>query len=315
MQRKTLAGLVFALTITSTFAHAQGGTKVRLGYNYSLWGAPVVIALETGLFAKHGVEVEGKRFAAGKDARDALIAGGVDMATIGGTPFVVGVAVGEMNAVAAVAYTGKSGCIMVKRGAGIASLDDLKGKKFASRPGSTIDSILRSKILPAHNLKPADFEFVNVDFRDQVASLAAGSVVAFAGVEPFCAIAETEKFATKLLDYGKYDILPNMLASTDKFVQANPQATRAVIRAIADAGEVFRKQPDKAIDILYKLYNEKISRDTLKLLLATIDVDVKYADGLEKYFQGEANALAAEGRLKNTNVNWGGVLKRDFNGS
>jgi hypothetical protein len=31
------------------------------------------------------------------------------VATVGGTPFVVGVAVGELNAIATVAYTGRTG--------------------------------------------------------------------------------------------------------------------------------------------------------------------------------------------------------------
>ena len=32
--------------------------KVRLGYQYSLWGAPAVVALELDLFKKHGIEVD-----------------------------------------------------------------------------------------------------------------------------------------------------------------------------------------------------------------------------------------------------------------
>jgi ABC-type nitrate/sulfonate/bicarbonate transport system substrate-binding protein len=60
--------------------------KVRLGYQYSLWGSPVVIALELNLFKEHGVEVDAKRFPAGKDARDAVVANTRDIATVSGTP-------------------------------------------------------------------------------------------------------------------------------------------------------------------------------------------------------------------------------------
>jgi len=46
----------------------------------------VVIALELNLFKEHGVEVDAKRFPAGKDARDAVVANTRDIATVSGTP-------------------------------------------------------------------------------------------------------------------------------------------------------------------------------------------------------------------------------------
>ena len=226
-----------AILIASTLGAANAeSNKVRLGYQYSLWGSPAVIALELDLFKKHGVEVDAKRFPAGKDARDALVANTLDVATVGGTPFVVGAAVGELNAIATVAYTGRTGCIEVKKDSGIKTLEQLKGKKIGSRPGSTIDSVLRSKILPAFNLKDSDFQMVNVDFKDQAAALAGGSIDAFAGVEPFCALAESLGYSELLLDYEKYDPMPNMLASTSAFVKNNPQAAKARRRGHGGSG-------------------------------------------------------------------------------
>jgi len=63
----TVAGLIAC----AMFAPARAETSVvKLGYQYSLWGAPAVVALELNLFKKHGIEVDAKRFGAGKDARD-----------------------------------------------------------------------------------------------------------------------------------------------------------------------------------------------------------------------------------------------------
>lgn len=306
-----------ALTACALFTPARAETSVvKLGYQYSLWGAPAVVALELNLFKKHGIEVDAKRFAAGKDARDGLVAGSLDVATVGGTPFVVGAAVGEMNAIATVAYTGRTGCIEVKKGAGIKTLADLKGKKIGTRPGSTIDSVLRSKVLPAHNLKDTDFQMVNVDFRDQVAALAGGSIDAFAGVEPFCALAESQHYSELLLNYEKYDPMPNMLASTATFVKNNPQAAKAVVAAFAEAAEIFQKEPGKVRDILSKLYNAtgyKMDPDTLGKLIARMDVNPKYIPGLDKYFSAEADDLAKAGRLRGGNVvDWSKVLVTDF---
>src|SRR5262249_40761643 len=190
----SLVAANLALTALLTPVGAETNV-VRLGYQYSLWGAPAVVALELDLFKKHGIEVEAKRFGAGKDARDGLVSNNLDVATVGGTPFVVGAVVGELNAIATVAYTGRTGCIEVKKGAGIKSLEQLKSKKVATRTGSTIDSVFRKKIIPAYGLKETDFTMVNVDFQDQAAALAAGSVDAFAGVEPFCTLAESLNYS------------------------------------------------------------------------------------------------------------------------
>lgn len=309
----TVAGLI----ASALLAPARAETSVvKLGYQYSLWGAPAVVALELNLFKKHGIEVDAKRFGAGKDARDGLVAGSLDVATVGGTPFVVGAAVGEMNAIATVAYTGRTGCIEVKKGAGITSLDQLKGKKIGTRPGSTIDSVLRNKVLPAHNLKDTDFQMVNVDFKDQAAALAGGSIDAFAGVEPFCALAESLNYSELLVNYEKYDPMPNMLASTATFVKNNPKAAKAVVAAMAEAAEMFQKQPDKVKDILSKLYaaaGYKMESDTLGKLIARMDVNVKYIPALDKYFAAEAAELAKGGRLRGgKDVDWSKVLVTDF---
>ena len=309
----TLVAFSLATLLAATPARAE---TVKLGYQYSLWGAPAVVALELNLFKKHGVEVDAKRFGAGKDARDGLVAGSLDVATVGGTPFVVGAAVGELNAIATVAYTGRTGCIEVKKGLGIKTLDQLKGKKIGTRPGSTIDSVLRSKVLPAHNLKDTDFQMVNVDFKDQAAALAGGSIDAFAGVEPFCALAESLGYSELLINYEKYDPMPNMLASTATFVKNNPQAAKAVVAAMAEAAEIFRNDPGKVKDILSKLYaaaGYKMDPDTLGKLIARMDVNVKYIPGLDKYFKAEADDLIKAGRLRGAkDVDWSKVLVTDF---
>jgi sulfonate transport system substrate-binding protein len=308
-----VAGLaVFTLATPAT---AQS-TKVRLGYQYSLWGAPAVVALELDLFKTHGVEVEAKRFGAGKDARDGLVSNNLDVATVGGTPFVVGAAVGDLNAIAAVAYTGRTGCIEVKKGGGFKSLEQLKGKKIGTRTGSTIDSVMRSKVLPAFHLKDSDFQLVNVDFRDQAAVLAGGSIDAFAGVEPFCALAESLGYSELLINYEKYDPMPNMLASTSKFVTNSPKSAQAVVATMAEADEMFQKQPEKVKEVLSKVYTEagyQIDSETLGKLIARMDVNPKYIPDLDKYFKAEADELVKSGRLRGgKGVDWSKALITDF---
>lgn len=308
-----IASLAAFTPVTPTAAQSD---KVRLGYQYSLWGAPAVVALELDLFRAHDIEVEATRFGAGKDARDGLVSNNFDVATVGGTPFVVGVAVGELNAIAAVAYTGRTGCIEVKKGGGFKSLEQLKGKRIGTRTGSTIDSVMRSKVLPAFRLKESDFQLVNLDFKDQAAALAGGSIDAFAGVEPFCALAESLGYSELLINYEKYDPMPNMLASNSKFVTNSPKSAQAVVAAMAEAAEIFQKQPERVEEILSKVYataGYRMDHETLGKLIARMDVNPKYIPGLDKYFKAEADELVRSGRLRGAqDVDWSKVLIADF---
>src|SRR5665647_3158401 len=79
-----VSSLVFAgIVLSALQTPASAETKVvRLGYQYSLWGAPAVVALELGLFKKHGIEVDAKRFGAGKDARDGLVFAGIVLSAL-----------------------------------------------------------------------------------------------------------------------------------------------------------------------------------------------------------------------------------------
>ena len=228
----------------------------------------------------------------------------------------VGAAVGELNAIATVAYTGRTGCIEVKKGAGIKTLDQLKGKKIGTRPGSTIDSVLRSKVLPVHHLKDSDFQMVNVDFKDQVAALAGGSIDAFAGVEPFCALAESlELFrvAAQLREI-RFDAEH---AGLDRLVReeqsASPQSRGrghgGSLRDIPQRSRQGEGHPAK----LYTKAGYNMDPDTLGKLIARLDVNAKYIPGLDKYFTAEADDLAKAGRLRGGNtVDWSKVLIADF---
>src|SRR5207249_3482511 len=91
-----LAGLLVAL---ATAAAAQSRPlAVRLAIHTSLMGAPDVIAVRQGYFKQEGLDVEWRRFALGKEGRDAMsadakdrvpsmVAKAVDMAALG-DPFV-----------------------------------------------------------------------------------------------------------------------------------------------------------------------------------------------------------------------------------
>lgn len=305
---------VAALAAAGFATGAAAQEKVQFGYQYSLWGLPAVVAMETGVFKKHGLDIEGRRFGAGKDVRDALVAGSISVGTVGGTPFVVGAALGELAAIATVSYTGKSGCVVAGKNSGINTVADLKGKKVASRTGSTTDMVFRSKVLPGNNLDQKSVTIVNVNFPDHVSAVAGGSTDAFAGVEPTCAIAVAQGIGNYVVTFEKYDMLPNMLAATPDFIKKQPKAAAAFIKSMIEVDQMFKTDPKTVAGILAKIYaqNTALSEEVTYKLLDTIDTTPDYVPELAPYFQAQVDELVEQGRMPKTTVDWGKALNDSF---
>jgi len=282
-------------------AFAQQAPMVRLGYQFHLWGAPAVVGIRREFFSARGVRVDGKRFASGTDARNAMIAGSVDVATVGMTPFVLGAALGNMVGVATVCYAGRTGAVMAGAKSGIKSVAGLKGKKIASQVGSTLDNVFKKRIAPEAGLSPSDYSIANVQFSDQVAALASGSVDAFLGLEPFCAISEHRQLAVQLTDYYKYDIIPNMLAVSSDFANKNPDALVSFLRGWLDAVALFKNNPAEVNRIMVAVYKESgydVPPDVVQRVLERLIVTPEFLPELYPSMKLESESLLAAGRIK-----------------
>ena len=180
----TLTGGAFVAAATGLRANAQGA-QINFGYQNTSWGTIGMIAGSEDLFKKAGGNVAIHTFDSGKTTRDAMISGRVDIGVIGATPFVIGAAKGELEAIGLALYGAKTLAIVAGLKSGISSIKDLKGKKVGSQPGSATDAVFLNKILPKAGLTKDDVQLVSVRFQNHISALASGSIDAFAGVEPF----------------------------------------------------------------------------------------------------------------------------------
>src|SRR5438128_11980376 len=64
---------------TETVSPQAKPLKIRLGVHASIMGAPDVIAIRQGYFKQAGLEVEHRKFFLGKEGRDAMVAGAIDI--------------------------------------------------------------------------------------------------------------------------------------------------------------------------------------------------------------------------------------------
>lgn len=295
-------------------ARAAALAPARLGYQFHLWGAPAVVAVRKGFFKEQGLTIEDRKFSSGKETRDAMVAGSVDIGTVGITPFIVGATRGNLAALGVVCYAGKTGLVMAKANAGIKTVADLKGKRIASQVGSTLDNVFKNDIAPSGGLKKGDYEIVNARFSDHVQALASGSVEAFLGLEPFCSIAEAQGIATPVTDYYKYDLIPNMLAVQKSYLDAHPESCLAFLRGWLKAVKVFKEEPKTAEDIMLSVYKERnynLDEKIIRNALSRLVVNPEYIPELPDYIVKQATALVKAGRL-NKVPDPAKILRRDL---
>jgi len=274
---------------------------VRLGYQYHLWGAPAVVALKMGFFKAEGLSIEDRRFASGVDTRSAMIAGHVDIGTVGITPFIVGASRGEMGALAAVCYAGKTAMVMARTGRGIKSVADLKGRRIASQVGSTLDDVFKKQIAPEAKLGPTDYEIINVKFQDQSSAITAGSVDAMLNLEPFCSFAEEQKIAVQITDYYKYDLIPNMLAVNRPFAEKYPETCVAFLRGWLKAVDIFVKKPDEAANVMLGVYKDagyNVSTATVRKVVGRLIVTPDFIPQLPDYIREQSAGLKQAKRIE-----------------
>ncbi len=304
----TLAGPAFLARPARAAAR-----PLTFGYQATLWGAPAILAEQEKVFEKAGARVDVRKFSSGKDTRDAMISGSVDLGSLGGTPFIVGVAKGEVAAIGAVAYAGRTLMVVAAKDRGIKSVADLKGRKVASQRGSSTDHIFQSKILPKFGLGKGDVEIVNTKFQDHVAAVASRSVDAFAGVDPYPAIAEHQGIGVILVDYGAFDLTPVLVAINRPVLQERRDEVVAFLRGWVRATRMFTEQPDRAATIVWQAFRAQghdVPEAVIRKAVARLDVNAEFVPALKPYLVEQSEILVQQRQIAKV-PDWDAALVAD----
>src|SRR5215469_16860823 len=122
------AGLVAAASMFGGAASAQTTLRVGKAQPNQFAFVPADVGADTGIFKKHGVDVEISSFTGDAKEMQALTAGSIDIALGGGPAFATIVKGVPMKAVAAEANAPNTILLVVLKDGPIQSPDDLKGK-------------------------------------------------------------------------------------------------------------------------------------------------------------------------------------------
>src|SRR5262244_1325209 len=302
-----------ALRLGSQPASAQMAT-VRQGYQTNIWGMPTYYLLKSGALERRGIKFEEFAVASGNLTMQQMVARQVDLGTYASQSFIIGHDKGGLVAIAQIEYVGKTAQIVTRKDLNLTKVEELRGRKVANQTGSSIGNVFVDIIAPKAGLKKGDFQEVRMDVNNMAAALAAKTVDAFVGVEPYNEIAVAEGFGVSLMDFSSIDKMPVFMAATPDFVQKNPDTVIAYLKAWQEVARDFKDNPAKVSDVIHSYFTSKgfaMSKETLAKALARVEVSPGFPSGLEPDLRRDAEVLLREKKISAI-PDWKKALRPDL---
>lgn len=256
------AAMVCALWLARPKAPGTSAPEaVRIGYLPIASDASFFVALEQGLFAKHGLTVDAEKFETSNQALEALVAGRIDATAIialetalaleANTPSQFKII--EMTAATAQTRVHR---IVVKPDSPIRSLADLRGKKVGTFPGSQMVVFLKL-ILGKYFNAETELEIIQLKPSLQPQALDSGQIDALFCLEPTGTQLEQKNLARVIAVNPLYEHIQKPFPTAVSVVSARlartkPDVTQRLYHALREAHRVLRERPTDAAVALPK---------------------------------------------------------------
>jgi len=289
-------------------------TSIRQGYQTNIWGMPTYYLMKSGYLEKHGLKAEDFAVPSGNLTMQQMVARQVDLGTYAGPSLIIGHDRGGLVAIAVVEYVGKTAALVARKDLGITKASELKGKKIANQTGSSIGNIFVDQVLPANGLNKGDYQEVRMNVNDMAAALASKTVDAMINVEPYNAMVEADGLGTLVIDLDKYDKVPVFMAATPDFLQKNPDAVVAYLKAWLDVKRDFKDNPKKVSDVIYSFFTSKgytMKPETFATAMGRVTVDPGFPDDLVPYMTHHAEVLLKDKKISKI-PDWTATLRPEF---
>jgi NitT/TauT family transport system substrate-binding protein len=229
---------------------AGGKTSLTVGVMATADLAPMYMARKRGLFADEGLTVEPIVAAGGATQIASMVAGDIDItysnyvsvleAAKKGLPLRI---IRENN------RSGPQG-IYAMADSGIAKPADLAGTKIAVNSLGNIQELTARAVLQSYGVDPSTLTFVELPPPDMLSALEQRNVDAAWLVEPFVTLASQTSDVARVVSAfeGPTENLPVAgWTATEQFVQENPEAVAAFVRAMDRAMSRAQAHP-KALE-------------------------------------------------------------------
>lgn len=288
---RILGMIVFAfaaLVSTACFAEPELQPVRMANLNIGLASMTQALAIEKGIFARHGLDLQVINFIkGGAEASAGVASGQVDMGVFG-TPILTAISFGLKIRIVGSPPLKRNNFELVAR-KGITSVKELKGKVVTcgALGGGNHQALL--KILKANGLGPDDVSIIATGGTDAEMILRSGKVDAVITTEPLRLKLEDEGVGTLIAaasDYfGRYQ--HSYVFATDKFIADHPEAIRAYLAATRESLDYAKTHEDELIE-----YSAKKVRMKKELIRAYFDEQFQRWDSsFAVDVEGTANAV------------------------
>jgi NitT/TauT family transport system substrate-binding protein len=236
-------------------AQEKAMTPLRIGTLKVASQTDMSVAVQRGIFKKHGVDVGISYFNTGADSIPAMQGGAVDIVLA--IPGVGMIAIDRGLDIACVfqdevahAAPPDSASVQVLENSPIRSLSDLRGKKVGVGSLSTQNTIAVKMLLEKDGVDLNSVQFSEVPFPAMANALKAGHVDAVNPIDPFTT--QLRLSGGRVLSYNYVAAIPEMPVgvfwSKNAFIKANPQVIDAFIASMKEAVDYLRSDEKRARD-------------------------------------------------------------------
>jgi sulfonate transport system substrate-binding protein len=232
---------------------------VELTVGYQKVGHLAPMILITDELKKLGVNLKLVEFVRYADARTALLAGSLDVASVGPADLAIALAQGSTNIVGLMGVGSSPKYVIGRNGTKLDSWEDLKGKKIAIAPGSAVwfqfAATLVEKGIPYNSFEAVNIQGGGANF-DQ--ALKKGDVDGIVTWEPFESIPVMEGYGyfAKNLEYSSSKAVGaelGLLVATKAAADSKKAAVERFVWAYLKTQEELAKSPQKFADAYAQL--------------------------------------------------------------
>jgi NitT/TauT family transport system substrate-binding protein len=198
-------------------------------------------------YKQEGLSVTMQKYQYGQVALQALLEGKADFATVAETPIMLAIMKGEkLSIIATILTSNKNIAIVIRKGKGINTPHDLKGKKIAATFG-TIGEFYMDVFLAVNGISRSEMKVVNLKPEAMPGALANGDVDAVSLWTPPLLDVQ-KKLGDRGLTFHNEDIFTQTMniVAKQEYIHANPEKVNKLLRALLRAEEFARRNPEEA---------------------------------------------------------------------
>jgi len=248
-------------------------TKLTYASSKNAWCVLPIIAKKTGIFERHGLNVELQYVQAAKQAMDALVGGAADVANV----VEINVAFlgfsGEKNvSVIATICESYDGAIIARKDKGIAKPADLAGKKVGILQGTT-SQVFADRFMKANGVDSKGVTIINLQPVAIQASILNGEIDAGSVWEPFTHNI-VQQLGDKCIVFSDRDAYTGYMnaAVRKDWLAKNADVAKSLIQSLAEAEIYVTEHKDQAIDIVSTEIN--LPKETLQKIWESYKYDL-----------------------------------------